>query len=188
MRKKLGIAIAVLAAASIAAGSITFASAASPAPTNFGAWGRPAGWGRSISQPASLASHVDGETIIVTTRETNSKNIDVDGRGFTPGDYFVLREKVFNRRGTRQVGYDNVQCTAHFPFSRNRVTSLCEGTFTFTARGFHGQGTITFQGLVSFTQTTGRFDIAVTGGTGHFQNARGELHATNRGLVFHLIP
>ena len=74
------------------------------------------------------------------------------------------------------MGHNNVRCMRHFPFTIRRVTSICDGTFTFSAGRFHGRAQIAIQGSVTFTPSANGLTVAVTGCTGHFQNVRGELH------------
>lgn len=85
--------------------------------------------------------------------------------------------------------------------THNRVGTLRGVCFVVTKKFGIGQcsftaslhpGNVTVSGTINFTQ--GATDtLAVTGGTGKFQNARGEVVARNTGqtsesLVFHLIP
>ena len=192
MRKKMALALAGLAALAIGASSLTFASAASPKAAPVGVWGRPAGWSVPAGQPESLESHAGGQTLVVNARATNFQFINVDGRGFNAGDYFVLKERVFNRQQTRRVGRNNIQCTANFPARFSRVAYICEVVMTLS-NSAGGSGQITMEGAPVFRQNTSGFTLAITGGTGHFQNVRGEVHLRFTGQnterwTLHLLP
>ncbi len=142
MGKRLLVTLSAVALLGLLAGSITFASASSTQDSPVGPWGRPKGWTLQDG-PVSLASHEGGDSFVVREQLTNEKFINVDGRGFQPGDYFVFRVNFFSREG-RRVGHGNNQCTAHFPlnFERGPATFLCRGAWTFNATGFHGRGQI----------------------------------------------
>ena len=144
--------------------------------------------GASATTPTPL-SHEGGDTFVVRGREVAGKEVNVNGPRFGPGDYFLFKEKLRNRAGTH-VGYDNIICTAHFPFTRERSAVLCEGTFTFFGRGGIEKGKISVEGMIVFREGIDSFPIPITGGTGHYQNVRGELHVPTQGsnLTFHLIP
>jgi hypothetical protein len=83
-------------------------------------------------------------------------------------------------------------CTAHIPTALNeetgrfRVSQLCEGTITLSDGTIELSGTISFFGEGDLERAAAPFStaqrersegfhIAVTGGTGEYQNARGEL-------------
>ena len=152
-----------------------------------GSWGRNLWGDDSEARAAGKAgpqSHEGGHSFTVRTRETHFKFINVDGPRFTPGDYFLFRERVF--RSGRQVGVDNGQCTANFPLRQQRAAFLCEVSFTF-----FGRGEIMTEGHVLFGPATTTLTLPITGGTGHFQNVRGEIHVggeTQTVITFHLIP
>lgn len=193
MRKKLWGAASAAGLLAVVLGVPTLVAGASPDAsrgTASGTWGR--GFVHVKDASASSAarqSHEGGQTVVVRAREIASKDVNVDGRRFGPGDYFLFKENLFNSAGT-QVGQDYVQCTAHFPFTRQRVAFLCDGNFTFSGRGGMERGKVTVEGVVLFSRTSGAQAIAITGGTGHYQNARGELRVPSVGnrLTFHLLP
>ena len=126
---------------------------------------------------------------MVRGQEVAGKQVNVNGPRFGPDDYFLFKERLINRAGTR-VGTDNIICTVHFPFVQNRFGILCEGTFTFSGRGGIERGTISVEGVLVYRAGVHSFALAVTGGTGHYQNVRGEVHVPAEGnsLTFHLIP
>ncbi len=90
----------------------------------------------------------------------------------------MLEEVLRDRDSGQQVGRDAVQCTVSF------TVSMCSGTFLLA-----GKGTLTIAGVLGRTNAS----LAVTGGTGHFQNARGQFivgsgSGANTNLTFHLLP
>jgi hypothetical protein len=189
MSRKLWAAVSVVAVLAVVLGTIAMGAGASPEARSIGAWGRGMVESRaSVTTPTPL-SHEGGDTFVVRGQEVAGKEVNVNGRRIGPGDYFLFKERLTNSAGPH-VGYDNIICTAHFPFRQSRFGILCEGTFTFSGRGGIERGTISVQGVLSFREGVNSFALAVTGGTGHYQNVRGELHVPVAGnsLTFHLIP
>jgi hypothetical protein len=96
------------------------------------------------------------------------------------GDQILFRG-VLEQSGTR-LGFAVIQCTGTFP---NELLA-CVGTAKL------GRGQIVAQGLVKERQRVHAF-LAVTGGTGHFRNARGTLEvqdiSPNKArFTFRLLP
>jgi hypothetical protein len=188
MSRKLWVTVSV-ALLAVVLGIVAMSAGASPEARSIGAWGRGmVESGASVKTPTPL-SHEAADTFVVRGREVAGKEVNVNGPRFGPGDYFLFKERLTNRAGTH-VGYDNIICTLHFPFRQSRFGTLCEGTFTFSGRGGIERGTISVEGVLVFRERVNSFALAVTGGTGHYQNVRGELHVPTQGssLTFHLIP
>jgi hypothetical protein len=141
--------------------------------------------------PSSRPNITPAQTFTVLAHGTNFKMINVDGKGFGPGDYVVERWAL--RHGGAPAGRLNDQCTINFNQAPSRPTALCSFAFTFT-----GKGEITADGSVVFAPAPEGFrpvpfDLPVTGGTGRYQNARGQIHVKFLGVAdasftFHLIP
>ena len=171
---------ALVAGASLAAlitGGIALASG-TPSTASFGRWGLTASAGPGSAELTSPRI-TTGQTLVVVERETNGKFIDVDGQGFTNGDYVMFRDDLFNRNETKKIGFDTVQCIFAF---RN---ALCTGSFWF-----EGKGQITGSGLAPDAR---KFVIPITGGSGRYANVRGdvlieELRGNRSRLTFRLIP
>jgi hypothetical protein len=189
MSRKLRVPVSVVALLAVVLGTIAMSAGASPEARSIGAWGRGMVESGPSAMPPTPLSHEGGDTFVVTGREVAGKEVNVNGRRIGPGDYFLFKERLTNSAGTH-VGYDNIICTVHFPFTQNRFGTLCEGTFTFSGRGGIERGTISVQGVLVFREGVNSFALAVTGGTGHYQNVRGEVHVPAQGssLTFHLIP
>ena len=130
-------------------------------------------------------------TFTVLAHATGFKMINVDGKGIGPGDYVVERWTL--RRGGTLAGRLNDQCTINFNQAPSHPTALCSFAFTLT-----GTGEITADGSVVFAPAPEGFrpvpfTLPVTGGTGSFQNARGQIRVKFLGVAdarftFHLIP
>jgi hypothetical protein len=109
----------------------------------------------------------DHEVIRVMSREVDSADLDLGRRGFSIGDRFVFSDNLF-RRGNR-VGTDHGDC----------VTTRIQGpgsAFQCTATAVLRGGQITAQGAVMFREdSSSRFTLAITGGTGRFRDAGGEV-------------
>jgi hypothetical protein len=148
----------------------------------------------SIASAAPAASQPDittARTFTVLAHGTNFKMINVGGKGIGPGDYAVERWAL--RRGGAPAGRLNDQCTINFGQAPSHPTALCSFAFTLT-----GKGEITADGSVVFAPAPEGFrpvpfDLPVTGGTGRYQNARGQIHVKFLGVAdasftLHLIP
>ena len=190
MSRKLWATVSAVVLLAVGLGAVALTAGASPETQSIGPWGRDlAGFESTAAAPTPL-SHEGGDTFVVKGREFRNKNVNVNGPGFGPGDYSVFKEKLTNRAGTH-VGYDNIICTAHFPFTQERFGTLCEGTLTFFGRGGIEKGKISFEGIIVFREGIDSFPLPITGGTGHYQNVRGELHVRPTQITHitaHLIP
>lgn len=119
------------------------------------------------------------ESIKLTGHPTFGKFIDVDGEGFTPGDYNIFSDRLTTRTSNATVGYTRVRCL-FFPDE-----GLCEA-----AAIIHGRGQIMVHGFVVHdggdptnpvssewfgvaARNPAVFSLPIVGGTGDFANARG---------------
>jgi len=101
----------------------------------------------------------------ISAEQTNFVRLNVGKSGRSPGDTEVLRQALFNKRlSTKAIGHSSVMCT--YAIGRER---LCRGTY------FLPKGTIVVAGSITFRQV---YELAVIGGTGLYDNARGTLTAT----------
>jgi hypothetical protein len=179
VRTKLSATLAGLALLGLFAGGITLASAAPKAPTT-NAWGMPASQAAAPRQALPATPDITtATTIVVISRNETATDIDNPPAGPSQGDEGVVHSPLFNRAGA-EVGTLDV----HFV-----ITSLdpLAVQAVFTASLARGQ--ITAQGVAGEGQA---FTAAVTGGTGAFQNARGQVRvrfqANQVVLTYHLIP
>lgn len=146
----------------------------------------------AAATPKATPDITTAQTFTVLGHATNFKMINVDGKDIGPGDHAVERW-VLRRSGTR-VGRLNGQATINFNQTPSNPTALYFLAFTFT-----GKGEITADGSIVFAPTSEGgfrpvpFDLPVTGGTGIYQNARGQIHVefltdADARFTFHLIP
>jgi hypothetical protein len=104
-------------------------------------------------------------TIRITTQELRSAAVDVGARGRSPGDLEIVSVLLYNRRITpRTIGKAELVCTYTFGPSR-----VCRGTF------FMPRGRLIVEGSLRHRQI---YHLAITGGTGLYDNARGSLTVT----------
>ena len=105
-------------------------------------------------------------TIRITNSELSVARIDVGRKGKSPGDTEIIRQLLFNRRLTqRSIGRAELVCT----FVDNRRARICRGTYQLP------KGRLIVGGSLSFRQF---YELAVLGGTGIYDNARGSLVVT----------
>ncbi|HEX5798504.1 MAG TPA: hypothetical protein VFY02_00215 [Gaiellaceae bacterium] len=100
----------------------------------------------------------------ITDRQLTQKRVDLGPRGTSPGDLEIVRHRLFDR--TRSViGRSELVCT----FVDNRRSRSCRGTYILP------RGKIVVGGSLQYHQF---YVLAVTGGTGLFDNARGTVTVT----------
>ena len=179
MKKKTGLVIAAVGVLAAMAASLSFASAA---PTHKNAWGLPfTRQALSRTSVAQAPAITTAQTIFVISRGGHAQNIDLPPSGESQGDRVIVHTPLFDRTG-QAVGEFNVEEVI------TKLTGNGEEQAVTTARLF-GQGEITAQGDDT-NQTT--ITLAVTGGTGSYQNARGEVRVTFLAksvlMTYHLIP
>ncbi|NUT56250.1 MAG: hypothetical protein HOQ03_09735 [Thermoleophilia bacterium] len=115
--------------------------------------------------------------IRVNDRQLTVSRVDLGARGTSAGDIEVVRTRLLER-GTRVViGHSELVCT----FVDGVRTRVCRGTYALP------KGKIVVGGSILYRQF---YDLAVLGGTGLYDNARGTLTVTRthkspvRDLVF----
>jgi len=119
--------------------------------------------------------------ILITDREVSSRRVDIGARGRSAGDMQIMRHLLYNRRlSPRSIGHVEMVCTFVVGNSRS-----CRGTY------FLPKGKLVVGGSFVFPQF---YELAVLGGTGLYDNARGTLTITrtarspNRSIVhFRLV-
>jgi hypothetical protein len=103
--------------------------------------------------------------IAISGQETAYTRLDVGAPSTSPGDMEVVAFRLFNRRVTsRAIGRAELVCT--FTTGRSRV---CRGTY------FLPRGNLVVGGSITFREF---YELAVIGGTGLYDNARGSVVAT----------
>ncbi|WP_306327525.1 hypothetical protein [Streptomyces venezuelae] len=133
--------------------------------------------GAFCAVPASAA---DGFEFTVYAKEVpGDQSGDETGPPPKLGDSFAFADDLFKTKGGDRIGRDGVACTVVRAGDPSDV--LCVGTFEFDG-GPGGQ--VTGQTLLTVDpgqDAVSAFDIAVTGGTGDFKDARGTIRSTPDG-------
>jgi hypothetical protein len=158
MRRKVVIGCVALAAVMSGVAVLTLPSAGA-ANAKVGAWGR--GW--TTVSTAGAAPHISKPKVLKLMATTiKLRLVDVNGNGHNDsGDYIIFTERLTNKAGTVERGYDSVRCTFNSTGHHQQI-SMCDGEFVLT-----GKGEITVYGQASPL-------VAVTGGTSNFSNVTGE--------------
>jgi allene oxide cyclase len=120
-------------------------------------------------------------TITVIEHPTTDRVIDVGREGDSPGDLLTFHNRVYDEADEVPVGRDQGYCVRIYPH---------RGTWECTWTTFLADGQITVHGPFFDTADT---ILAITGGTGAYTAARGEMEIQalpdgNYRFVFHLVP
>jgi len=134
----------------------------------------------AVTAAASLALTGPG-TIRVTDKLVKEIHVDGGHRGHGAGDLDFYRGQLFNKGITpTAIGHSDITCT-----NTGTGSSNCTGTY------FLPKGKIMVGGVIGSRLF---FELAVIGGTGLYDNARGTLTATYLGgspskefLLFRLV-
>lgn len=106
--------------------------------------------------------------IRITNTLVQSAYVNVGARSRGPGDVEIVAGQLYNRRiTTRSIGRSEQQCTYSFSNVRN-----CRGTFTLPRGKLVVGGTLRYREI---------YQLAVLGGTGLYDNARGTVTVTRIG-------
>lgn len=149
MRSKLT--IAAIVAITLAAGSVALGSANSTS--------------GSSSQRAT-------EVIKLFAKTFQFAEIDLGTPGLSLGDQTVFSDDVSQEKGSPTIGFSGVVCSVvRIGEHASTVTVQCAATLSLH------EGQIASQGLITFTEDPGAstFVIPITGGSGVFKNARGQV-------------
>jgi hypothetical protein len=175
MRRNLGIAIAIAVVLALALVVSNFTLAA----------------GSDTAKNATADDRDHVQTIQLTATTLASKDFDLDPSGLSLGDYFVATENLF--RGGKKVGTDHAICTItrlEPPTGTPKRGALqCLATLALPGGQITVQG-VRFASLSA--QQPPRFTLAITGGTGAYKTAHGQvrivdINATDSRLTLTLI-
>ena len=108
-----------------------------------------------------------GRVIELTTKQVHQGFIDHGEPGFSADDVIVFSNDLY--RDGEKVGEDGGTCT---------VTRIADGAATLHCLGTNSLpgGQISVQGLAAPDEP---FELAITGGTGRYSNARGQVFGEN---------
>ena len=105
-------------------------------------------------------------TIRITDREVRVTRVDVGDPGTSPGDTEIISQQLFNLRVTsKPIGRGELVCT----FVDSKRMRVCRGTYVLP------KGKVVVGGSLEYRQF---YDLAVLGGTGLYDNARGSVTVT----------
>jgi hypothetical protein len=130
---------------------------------------------------------VQEETVVFGEHTLRGRNIDLVGRAndFRPGDRYIVRSELTDAQDA-VAGHLFVDCSVQFA-----KKDSCSQIYEIPARG-----TVTAEGLIPVSQLKvgGTWVLAVTGGTGEFENVRGSVTVVivddrgNSEHSLHLLP
>jgi hypothetical protein len=117
----------------------------------------------------------------ITDRQLALTRVDLGARGTSPGDVEVTRLRLLERGTGKTIGRGELVCT-YTDGIRSRV---CRGTYILP------RGRLVVGGSILYRRF---YELAIVGGTGLFDNARGVLTVTRTGtrparnlLIFRLV-
>jgi hypothetical protein len=120
-------------------------------------------------------------TIRITDRQLAITRVDIGRRGTSPGDVEVIRMRLLERITRKTIGRGELVCT----FADSVRSRVCRGTYILP------RGKLVVGGSILYRRF---YDLAVVGGTGLYDNARGTLTVTRTAtrpvrdlLVFRLV-
>jgi hypothetical protein len=121
-------------------------------------------------------------TVHVIEHPVTDQVIDIGAPGDSPGDQLPFNNPIFNERNTRKVGIDQGNCVR---------ASTIHGRWECMWTTFLPRGQVTVEGPYLDAKATTQ--LAITGGTGEYSNARGwmTLHLRRDGnfdFIFHFQP
>ena len=103
--------------------------------------------------------------IPIAERELAVTRVDIGARGTSPGDTEIVRMRLLERGTLNTIGRAELVCT----FVDSVRSRVCRGTYILP------KGKIIVGGSILYRQF---YDLAVLGGTGLYDNARGTLTIT----------
>ena len=104
-------------------------------------------------------------TIRVNDRELAVTRVDLGAKGTSPGDIEVVRSRVLERGTGKVIGRSELVCS----FVDSARSRVCRGTYILP------KGKLVVGGSLMYRQF---YDLAVVGGTGLYDNARGTMTLT----------
>ncbi len=133
----------------------------------------PRPWSRTARAAGVAATPPIGKGTILRFVEVFSDDlalVDVDQNGAADaGDYFLLRDPLLNEKDGTPAGTLHLTCTFGFAESFN-----CQGTIDLGATG-----TLSLAGVhveAGEADDSGFLELAVTGGTGSYRRAHGQVY------------
>jgi hypothetical protein len=121
----------------------------------------------AASEPGSK-NEGKGRVIHLTTKQVHQGFVDHGATGFSVDDVIVFSNDLY--RNGEKVGTDAGSCTVARIESGGATTLHCAGTNSLPG------GQVSVQGVAAPGEP---FELAVTGGTGRYRNASGQVFGEN---------
>jgi hypothetical protein len=120
---------------------------------------------KTIAAVRAAAAKDGSQMLLLRAHQVSEVAVDVNGDGFSPGDYFLFEERLRYQGGSEIVGHDSVRCTM------GANTFICDASAVLFGRGK----------IAVYSALFGEKDnsLVVTGGTGDFTGVGGELQTVN---------
>jgi hypothetical protein len=110
------------------------------------------------------------QVIQLVVKGVQETSVDLGKKGFSQGDQEIVGLNVF--RGGKKIGEAGQVCQ-FVRVTKSSATDLCQIALSLP------KGQVTAQGLVKSTAAgPGTFFLAITGGTGAYQTAHGQMKIT----------
>jgi hypothetical protein len=146
---------------------------------------------RAVSASPETADKEHGNTLTVLTKTREQKVVDLGPQGPTQGDMRVVNAPLYDENAKERIGRFDLYCVVTDPADEpNEKAHMAECTYTYTLPG----GEISAQGVTALPKLpkpAPRVVDAVSGGTGKYVGAQGEVEIETRGTkvisTFHLI-
>ena len=117
---------------------------------------------------SSSAAGTGPATIRINDRQIRVTRVDLGAKGVSPGDIEVVRARLLERGTGNVIGRSELVCN----FVDEVRSRVCRGTYILP------KGKIVVGGSLMYRQF---YDLAVVGGTGLYDNARGTMTLTRTG-------
>jgi hypothetical protein len=121
-----------------------------------------------VDQAGAVPVHVAGTTVHVIEHAITDTEIPAGGGKDVKGNILTFNNPVYNVANNKQVGHDEGFCTRIAP-----KQGIWECLWTTFVKG----GQITVQGPYYDTRNS---TLSITGGTGAYRNARGQMKLLSR--------
>jgi hypothetical protein len=108
-------------------------------------------------------------TLVLFEHDTLQHQVDLGAPGSVPGDQFIFAGDVFDRPGGMFLGTTSGSCTT-LTGTYQAGQQACNGTFNLAGGQVVVQGVADTAGLFAQGDAT---PLSIVGGTGIYQNARG---------------
>lgn len=120
-----------------------------------------------LTTAVAATSIAQEETLVLSERTLMGRVLDLAGapEDFKPGDRYIFRSQLTDETGV--VGHLYVDCSVHFA-RRDTCSQVYD---------IRGRGSVVAEGLIPASQLEvgGSWVLAITGGTGEFENAGGSV-------------